>query len=815
MGLKNELTYLKFCFYLKHSPFFCAMQRLENIKEEVIKLAEKSQNTTLKNKVLDFFSEYEANKDTKYVNDFDFLKAKYVDFSEANKPVKYDDIWYLNISMFSSELLNNLFLFNNLKALYISGMSIKDVKGIESLKSLQFLFLNDCKIRSFDNLTNLEKLIFLDLQNNSIRKIPDSILNLKNLSYLDLSRNLITKIPNHFSNMSNLCSLNLNHNNIKKIDTIFQLHNLIKLSLHNNKLSNNFDGISNLNNLEYLQLTYNDFTYIDKNIYELKNLRYLDLSYNPIANIDSSIIKLSNLKILHLVRCNLRNIPKEIGNIDKLESLSLEENELEIIPDSICNLINLKYLYLWGNNLRKLPENIGNLVNLQQLDLADNKLIEYPKSLAKLRKLHSLGESKHNILFSKVYPNPLDNMPEEVKNFSLIELFDYLEGDKEVYTYYTFWDIPKELKADFQAYLASFPQYVEMIAGKDISESFKTEQVKGGLKLTAITSKEVHIEDFDNHLANYVTIFLEQSAEQMKADKENNADYIQVFKLQQYLHKLRQVNRNLTDSIETYKRESELYTQILKDKDKQVQELNIQIRFFQDNYSKILDIAKSTLDFDKIKLVVETVIEEKQRPLLPAPPTNGNGFDAGKLLRDLIDKAIRLTERKKTHKIEDLHNNDFAHYLRDRHYYVTDQTQSGIGITGKNLGEIDIMLRNRHSGTPISIIEAFRLDSCGEKDTIVSTHLDKLLHNYDTAGLKTNFVIVYAEAKNFGQLWENYVKYMQNLNTKPEFRGKYPLITFTDTSAGNSVALSVRVGLALHQREGGTVEVYHIFIDMA
>lgn len=789
------------------------MQRLENIKESIESFLQDFDNIALKNKVLDFFSEYDANKDTKSINSVE----------ELNQVINFDDVWYIDLHNEGNlrEIPEKLFLCQNLKALDVSFSHVKDLGNINQFQHIKCLFAQNASLHSFpEAILELSNLFFLDLSQNKIRKIENNIDKLENIVLLDMSKNIIKSLPMAFTKLKNLMLLNLSNNEIKNLNYSFELANLRYLDIGDNIPIKNIQRISNLQLLNYIDLSNNNFHKIPDEICSLANLKVFIFSENPIRTINPLINKMEKLENILLESCELTFFPKEVLYLKNLSALILSNNQICEIPEEIYQLEKLDTLIISDNKLEYLPESIGRLSELTTLHIQNNKLKEYPKSLAKLRKLRSLGLSKAlgDLLqnpFGIDHGNPLDNMPEEVKNYSIVELFDYLEGDKEVYTYYTFWDIPKELKADFQAYLASFPQYVEMIAGKDISESFKTEQVKGGLKLTAITSKEVHIEDFDNHLANYVTIFLEQSAEQMKADKENNADYIQVFKLQQYLHKLRQVNRNLTDSIETYKRESELYTQILKDKEKQVQELNIQIRFFQDNYSKILDIAKSTLDFDKIKLVVETVIEEKQRPLLPAPPTNGNGFDAGKLLRDLIDKAIRLTERKKTHKIEDLHNNDFAHYLRDRHYYVTDQTQSGIGITGKNLGEIDIMLRNRHSGTPISIIEAFRLDSCGEKDTIVSTHLDKLLHNYDTAGLKTNFVIVYAEAKNFGQLWENYVKYMQNLNTKPEFRGKYPLITFTDTSAGNSVALSVRVGLALHQREGGTVEVYHIFIDMA
>jgi len=120
----------------------------------------------------------------------------------------------------------------------------------------------------------------------------------------------------------------------------------------------------------------------------------------------------------------------------------------------------------------------------------------------------------------------------------------------------------------------------------------------------------------------------------------------------------------------------------------------------------------------------------------------------------------------------------------------------------------------KENGTPISIIEAFRLDSCGKENRVVSSHLNKLLHDYDTADHERNYILVYAEAGNFWSLWKHYLDYVNELNNKPEFEGKYPLIGFEDTEKKFSKKTEIKVGLARHEREGSIVEVYHIFINM-
>jgi len=179
---------------------------------------------------------------------------------------------------------------------------------------------------------------------------------------------------------------------------------------------------------------------------------------------------------------------------------------------------------------------------------------------------------------------------------------------------------------------------------------------------------------------------------------------------------------------------------------------------------------------------------------------------------DLIDIAIMLLERRGPKQKENLYNDSLTDLLRAKKYYTTDQTRSG--SVNNDAGEIDIMIRKSKTGIPISIIETFRLNSCGEDNTTISEHIDKLIHDYDTAGHPRNFIIVYAEAKNFLKLWKNYINYMKNINNKKGVRAEYPQIYFEDTIDKYTKVTDVRVGLARHKREGREVEVYHIFIKM-
>jgi hypothetical protein len=101
-------------------------------------------------------------------------------------------------------------------------------------------------------------------------------------------------------------------------------------------------------------------------------------------------------------------------------------------------------------------------------------------------------------------------------------------------------------------------------------------------------------------------------------------------------------------------------------------------------------------------------------------------------------------------------------------YDIADQSRQGRSGSNNKInyqsGELDIVIRQNHrNGTVKSIIESFELKSCGPKSTIVKSHINKLLNCYDTAGNQENYIIVYARAKNFSELWQKYLDHVEDL----------------------------------------------------
>ncbi|WP_018619729.1 COR domain-containing protein [Spirosoma luteum] len=193
-------------------------------------------------------------------------------------------------------------------------------------------------------------------------------------------------------------------------------------------------------------------------------------------------------------------------------------------------------------------------------------------------------------------------------------------------------------------------------------------------------------------------------------------------------------------------------------------------------------------------------------------PDNNPIYSLDKILEDLIEISSRVLERKFQKKIEDLVNDDIVDLLRTKGHNIADQTRSGASGSGMGAGEIDIMIR-RNNGIPVTIIECFRLESCGAKNLVVAEHLKKLLTRYDTHELKRKFVIVFGEAERFDNLWTNYSEYIRGINSNDTYGDKYPLSGFSVREDLNSFS-NMKVGISRHENNGEIVEVVHLVLNM-
>ncbi len=197
-------------------------------------------------------------------------------FLVNNKILKLNNLGITHINQ-----IERLEKLTNLKELYLSGNTIREIIGLENLTKLKILDLSHNKIKKIQGLDTLLDLNQLYLNYNEINHINglDKIIN---LTYLNLDYNKILDIDG-LNHNERLRTLYLSHNSIFEIKNLMTLTNLFFLALNHNKIKE-IKGLYNLINLTILRLTYNEITEI-KGLDNLKKLTTLNLAHNKIKNI--------------------------------------------------------------------------------------------------------------------------------------------------------------------------------------------------------------------------------------------------------------------------------------------------------------------------------------------------------------------------------------------------------------------------------------------------------------------------------------------------------------------------------------------------
>ena len=127
-----------------------------------------------------------------------------------------------------------------------------------------------------------------------------------------------------------------------------------------------------------------------------------------------------------------------------------------------------------------------------------------------------------------------------------------------------------------------------------------------------------------------------------------------------------------------------------------------------------------------------------------------------KLYADIIFCCERIqADNSLKDAIEDVINDRLRDLLDAKDYIDRDQTRQGTSSTGKQAGEIDILVKN--GNMPLSLIEALKLD-CVNKSKL-QEHIDKI-YNYDTLGYEFNFLIAYVKTKDFEEFWRKYKEFV-------------------------------------------------------
>ena len=89
-------------------------------------------------------------------------------------------------------------------------------------------------------------------------------------------------------------------------------------------------------------------------------------------------------------------------------------------------------------------------------------------------------------------------------------------------------------------------------------------------------------------------------------------------------------------------------------------------------------------------------------------------------------------------------------------YAISDQSQQGLGQTGKRAGELDIRICK--NGIPIAIYEGLIHSS----KQALTEHIDKSIEKYNQSGCQSVYVVEFSRIRGFGGFWDNAMECIAN-----------------------------------------------------
>ena len=194
-------------------------------------------------------------------------------------------------------------------------------------------------------------------------------------------------------------------------------------------------------------------------------------------------------------------------------------------------------------------------------------------------------------------------------------------------------------------------------------------------------------------------------------------------------------------------------------------------------------------------------------PLLPATNEerlNADILAANSVLSDLIKIGERVCSNAtyRNNSSENSINDFFRDTLSLMGYTeVKDQTRHGVSISGKDAGEVDILIAK--DGKEIAIFEGLKLDSVHTE--YIDQHINKAINNYNALGTAT-FIVAYVSVRNFEPFWERYTAHIQSHT--------FPLQIRRNLNVKTSPNAAIRIAEMILSRDGFDFPVYFIALNL-
>eukprot|EP00466_Bigelowiella_natans_P018419 jgi/Bigna1/146133/aug1.109_g20841 len=261
------------------------------------------------------------------------------------------------------------------------------------------LQLSNNRLKNVDGIEDVKSLIVLNVSDNMLSTLSPRLASL-GLKVLNVSNNNLSRIPGEIGLIDSLNILNLNGNPLRafKKSLLSAPTETVKKYLRTRITTTSSKGIvvdgayeDNFEREEKsdkMRHTLRDGQASGALSFKGQKLSQIPCSYQDLQ-------KLTNVKTLDLSQNNFSELPKDFFYFpcfDTLHALSLEQNKFRCVPPAVDKLRDLAELNLRKNHISVFPSH-PSFVGLVYLDMRNNSLQTFPNGIQKLSKVNRLTHS--------------------------------------------------------------------------------------------------------------------------------------------------------------------------------------------------------------------------------------------------------------------------------------------------------------------------------------------------------------------------------------------------------------------------------------
>lgn len=174
------------------------------------------------------------------------------------------------------------------------------------------------------------------------------------------------------------------------------------------------------------------------------------------------------------------------------------------------------------------------------------------------------------------------------------------------------------------------------------------------------------------------------------------------------------------------------------------------------------------------------------------------------VLADLIKVGERLCSNS-TYD-ENSSENSINDFFRDALSFmgyneVKDQTRHGISDSGKDAGEVDILITK--DGKEVAIYEGLKLSSVNT--SYIDGHIKKAIVNYNALGTAT-FVVAYVSSSDYESFWNRFYNHLQEIQLPLEIKRAIQVVSHPNAST--------RIAKMVLSRDGYDFPVYFLTLKL-